>query len=241
MNLILMADGAVGNQITSYLVNHYKKDLALVVATKEGFITTVCQRAGVPFRVLGTRFPMPEADLGILAWWPHVIKEPLISYPKHGFINTHPSLLPYNRGKHFNFWAIVERAPFGVSLHRVEAGIDSGAIIAQKKIPYDWTATGETLYSTAQHEMIELFKRTYPKIRKLKFKGRKQPEGRGSFHFASEIDEVSHINLDSAYVARDLLNRLRGRTFDMKPACWFEEDGETYEVTTTIRKVRKDG
>jgi methionyl-tRNA formyltransferase len=232
-----MAHDVVGNRITNYLLTNFKKDLSLVVTTGENYIFKECMRVNVPVRINGRGYPVPEVDLGILAWWPHIIRKELIEYPKHGFINTHPSYLPYNRGKHYNFWTLVEQTPFGVTLHRVDKGVDTGPIIAQKKIPYGWTDTGETLYYKAQEAMVDLFMDTYPKIRKLKFSERKQPAGVGSFHRAEDIGFASRIQLDAEYKARDLLNLLRARTFDLKPACWFEDKGIEYEVTTNIRRV----
>ncbi len=232
-----MAHDVVGTRITNFLLNHYKKDLSLVVTTSEDYIFRECTRMSVPVRIDGKGYPVPEVDLGILAWWPHIIKKELIEFPKHGFINTHPSYLPYNRGKHYNFWALVEQTPFGVTLHKVDTGIDSGDIIAQKKIKYNWTDTGETLYYMAQDAMVELFMDQYPKIRKLSFKAHKQPIGKGSFHKAEDIGFASQIHLDAEYKARDLLNLLRARTFDLKPNCWFIDKGIEYEVTTNIRRV----
>lgn len=237
MRLLLMAHDVVGTRITNFLLKNYKKDLSLVVTTGENYIFRECMKMSVPVRIDGRGYPVPEVDLGILAWWPHIIKKELIEYPKHGFINTHPSYLPYNRGKHYNFWALAEQTPFGVTLHKVDTGIDSGDIVAQRKIKYDWTDTGETLYYKAQDEMVQLFVDQYPKIRKLSFKTRKQDNSKATFHKAEDIGFASQIHLDAEYKARDLLNLLRARTFDLKPNCWFIDKGIEYEVTTNIRRV----
>lgn len=79
-------------------------------------------------------------------------------------LNTHPSLLPYCRGKDPNFWAIVESVPFGVTLHHVNAAIDAGEIAFQKEIPVSWSDTGGTLYHKALTEMVELFAEALPTI-----------------------------------------------------------------------------
>ena len=175
-------------------------------------------------------------DLGLLAWWPRIIKAPLLSLARHGFINTHPSLLPYNRGKHYNFWAIVEQAPFGVSLHMVDEGVDSGDIVAQLPVPYNWEDTGASLYAKAQVAMIELFKSAYPRLRTLAFDRRPQNAAEGSFHRASELEGASTIQLDRMYRARDLLNLLRARTFPGHPGCRFHDSDVEYEARITIER-----
>lgn len=241
MKLLLMADGIVGNSITKWLIDNHKKDLAFVVVKEAGgYIARQCTSAKVQCGVLRgditTILEPKKYDLGMLVWWPDIIPPWLIKIPKRGFINTHPSLLPHNRGKHPNFWAIVEERPFGVSLHEVEEGVDCGRIIAQKKIPFDWTDTGETLYRGAEHEMISLFKKTYPKLRRQNPKGHKNNLSAGSYHRSPEIEAASCIDLDSPTTARELLNRLRARTFYGHPACSFSDKGSTYEVITQIRR-----
>lgn len=242
MRVILLADGFVGEAICDYLLEQYPLDVGLVVTTCQNNIQRRADELGFSNKIFSTSKQLAkeldqEFDLGVLAWWPKIIRQPLLSKPKRGFVNTHPSLLPFNRGKHYNFWAIVEKAPFGVTLHNVDDGIDSGGILAQQQIAYDWTDNGESLYFKAQHSMIELFRQTYPALRSNTIESIPQETGIGSFHHSSELDAASHIDLNHSYRADDLLNRLRARTFKGHPACWFEVDGIRYEVTVQIRKV----
>lgn len=244
MKLLLFADHQVGLNILNYLVDDFPEDIALVVTTEINDIYLRAKSLNIQTQVFNSKkididHSDINFDLGILAWWPNIIRNPLLSRPKQGFINFHPSLLPHNRGKHYNFWALVEQAPFGVTLHRVDEGVDTGAIISQQTIPYDWTDNGETLYFKAQKEMVSLFRATYPKLRKGVIEVRPQDLSMGSFHRASELDVASKIDINAKYSARDLLNLLRARTFEGHPGCWFEdENGEKYEVKIHIK--RKD-
>lgn len=242
MKLVLMADGAVGGKISSYLMDSYPEDLSLIVTTQINEIYYEAEGNGIPVCVFDSEENVlgrldADVDLGVLAWWPKILKGPLLDAPRFGFVNTHPSLLPHNRGKHYNFWALVEQVPFGVTLHRVDYGVDTGDIVSQKRIEYDWCDTGETLYKKAQAAMLELFCETYPILRKGKFESRPQDPHAGSFHRASELDSASKIDLDSHYRAIDLLNLLRARTFEGHPGCWFEQDGNRFEISISIRKV----
>jgi methionyl-tRNA formyltransferase len=63
----------------------------------------------------------------VLAWWRGLVGNPLLSLARHGFsLYTRLRLLPYNRGRHYNFWTLVEEAPFGGGLHKVVDQIDAG-------------------------------------------------------------------------------------------------------------------
>lgn len=244
MKLVLFADGGVGLNIVQYLADNYSQDIALVVTIQKNEIYSELKKKNIPVTVFESVENVMSklsvgVDLGILAWWPKILKSPLLEFPRLGFINTHPSLLPYNRGKHYNFWALVEQVPFGVTLHRVDAGVDTGDIVSQQEIAYDWCDTGESLYFKAQKAMLDLFCETYPVLRKGDFSSRPQNKEVSSFHLSSEIEKASNIDLDAMYRGRDLLNLLRARTFEGYPGCSFEENGKRYEISIVIRKVDK--
>jgi len=247
MQIVLLADGRVGLEITRWLIANYNDDVGIVVTAQDNEIAAIARGAGVRTTVFNSaeticRLARDEGlnfELGILAWWPHIIKDPLLTLPKRGFINTHPSLLPHARGKNYNFWTIVEEAPFGVSLHMVDKGVDSGDIVAQVEIPYSWEDTGGSLHGKALAAMEQLFKDSYPKIRKLEVDPVPQNLGTGSMHRAAELEPASVISLDKNYTARKLLNLLRARTFPGYPACVFStERGEQFEVRVEIRRRR---
>jgi methionyl-tRNA formyltransferase len=242
MRLLLFADGVVGTEIARFIIQNYFQDIFLIVTIDDNKIYQEAKDKGIPVCIFESEQDIitkatSGIDLGFLAWWPKIIKDPLLDLPLMGFVNTHPSLLPHNRGKHYNFWALVEQAPFGVTLHRVDSGVDSGEIVAQECVDYDWCDTGETLYKKAQIAMLDLFRKTYPILRTKKFFSKPQSAHEGSFHRASELESASNISLDTKYRARDLLNLLRARTFKGHPGCWFEEDGSRFEISISITKV----
>ena len=243
MKILLMCDGPVGNSIAEWLLKHYPSDIGALVVLKELPAYTIARKNKTPYIIFESETQLQKDlcglgpfDLGVLAWWPKILTHSMLKLTSGGFINTHPSLLPYNRGKNYNFWALVEESPFGVSLHYVDEGIDNGDIISQSKISYTWEDTGETLYSKASSAMVELFKETYPKIRSSTIPRVAQDRNKGSFHYAKEIDLASKIDLNKNYSARELINLLRARTFTGYPSCYFEDDGEAYEITVNIKR-----
>lgn len=244
MRLLLLADGQIGHDISRWLIANYRNDLALIVTTSDNEIAALARDVGAGSLIFRSSAQVAafitgeglSFDLGLLAWWPKIIRSPLLSLPRRGFVNTHPSLLPYGRGKHYNFWSIVDRVPFGVSLHMVDEGVDTGDIVAQIAIPYDWEDTGGTLYQKATEAMLNLLRETYPKLRELDFETHPQDHNAGTFHRASELESASAIDLDRAYVALDLLNLLRARTFPGYPACTFSAGDDVYEVRIEIKR-----
>lgn len=242
MRLILMAHGRVGEEITRFLVDNYPEDLALIVTERVNEISTLAENYGVPNTLyqsdkqLMTQLEVGY-DLGVLAWWPHLLKPRALDMTRLGFVNTHPSLLPHHRGKHSSFWALMEQAPFGVTVHEVDAGIDTGSVLAQSAIEYSWCDTGETLHIKAQDAMVALFEASYPLLRAGMLVGVEQEVGGGSFHLASEIESAKRLDLGQSYLGRDLINLLRAGTFGNQAGCWFEDAGRRYEVSISIKET----
>lgn len=54
-----------------------------------------------------------------------------------GYVNLHTGLSPYTRGGNCNLWALLDGHPewLGVTVHRIDAGIDSGELIATAQTP----------------------------------------------------------------------------------------------------------
>ena len=180
--------------------------------------------------------PLPAFDIGILAWWPTLIKKNLLDLARIGFLNFHPSLLPHNRGRHPNFWSIVEETPFGVSIHWVDETVDGGDVAFQKEIPKSWVDTGGTLHAKGRAAIVRLFENNFDAIVSGNSPRLKQAPAR--VRYAKELEPASEIDLDKQYTGRELLNLIRARTFSPYPACSFSEHGEMYEVRVEITTKR---
>ena len=105
--------------------------------------------------------------------------------------NLHISYLPYNRGAHPNFWSFIKNTPSGVSIHKIDNGLDTGNIIFQKLIDFDLIKNKKTLtfantYKKLIFEVEELFLENYNKILNDEYKEQKQHDV-GSFHRKKDL------------------------------------------------------
>lgn len=76
----------------------------------------------------------------IFSAWPRIIGESVLSIPRLGVIGSHPTPLPFNRGRHPLHWQIVLGLRESVlTLFLMDKGIDSGQILMQ--VPYSMGAT----------------------------------------------------------------------------------------------------
>jgi peptidoglycan/xylan/chitin deacetylase (PgdA/CDA1 family) len=81
------------------------------------------------------------ADLGIALGAP-ILKEALFSLPRLGTINLHKGRLPDYRGMPPAFWELQqEEASVGCTVHKVEAGLDTGDIVLERSVAVDRFST----------------------------------------------------------------------------------------------------
>ena len=86
--------------------------------------------------------PFDFSNLDLLICWghPHKLPVEVLSLPRFGCINMHPSLLPRHRGRIPLAWALREGdEAWGITWHRMDAGFDTGPILAQDTIPIEDT------------------------------------------------------------------------------------------------------
>ena len=93
------------------------------------------------------QFVSLKADLAILAFVSQIIPPPVFNAPRLGSICYHPSLLPKYRGRTAINWALIRgETETGLTIFWLDKGIDTGAILLQKKVQIDANDTTGTLY-----------------------------------------------------------------------------------------------
>jgi methionyl-tRNA formyltransferase len=148
-------------------------------------VKQVAQAHGVPFfqpSSLGT----PDAVARLAAWEPDVIvvaafgqilKQDVLDLPLHGCLNVHASLLPRWRGAAPIPAAILAGDEVtGVTIMRMDAGLDTGPILAQREEPIRSDDTWATLETRLAQLGAELLVSTLPMYLAGDLLPRPQPE-----------------------------------------------------------------
>ena len=165
-------------------------------------------------------------ELGLSIYFGYILKPEMLSIFPRGVLNLHPALLPYNRGAYPNVWSIVEVTPAGVSIHYVDAGIDTGNVISSREVPVLPTDTGLTLYRKLEDASSKLFEETWPAIVDGNPVTAPKSDNEGTYHRMSDVDQIDRIDLDATRTARELIDLIRARTFPPYAGAYFEENGQ---------------
>jgi folate-dependent phosphoribosylglycinamide formyltransferase PurN len=160
-------------------------------ATRE-FLTT----AGEDVR-LWTQRPSVELvhdfspDLIVSYGFRWLLSEEIFTFPRFGTVNAHISYLPWNRGADPNFWSHAEGTPKGVSLHYIDKGIDTGALIIRELIDFEEGDTLRTSYDKLHAHMRGLLTAWWPAIRKGHAPRLAQEPG-GTSHLRKHLDPFGY-------------------------------------------------
>ena len=132
-------------------------------------------------------------NLVIVFGYRHIISQDILKKVKK-IINLHVSYLPYNRGAHPNFWSFAENTPSGISIHKVDEGIDTGNIIYQKLLDFELNKNKKKLtfrktFSTLISEIENLFMIKAKNILNNEYDEYKQI-GNGTFHASNELPTI---------------------------------------------------
>ncbi len=149
-----------------------------------------------------------KPDLIVVAAYGQILPKALLDLPPFGCVNVHTSLLPTYRGAAPIQWAILNDEPAtGVTIMKMDVGLDTGDILAQEPTPIHPSDTAETLHDRLAQLGAGLLVRTLPAL----FQGtvRPCPQPTEGVTYAPKITkELGRI--DWTLPARTLWNRVRG-------------------------------
>jgi methionyl-tRNA formyltransferase len=123
--------------------------------TSPSAVKAEAERAGLPVlqptRLKGTDFGERLAalrlDLAVVAAYGRILPPDVLSAPRLGSLNVHASLLPRWRGAAPIQWAVASGdTETGVCLMQMEAGLDTGPVLAERRTPILPGDTSETLH-----------------------------------------------------------------------------------------------
>ena len=98
-----------------------------------------------------------DLDWLFIIGWSQIANKRLLNTPKSGVLGMHPTLLPRGRGRASIPWAIIKGLEeTGVTLFKLDEGVDTGPILSQYKIPLTNSTTATELYTSVNTAHVNL-------------------------------------------------------------------------------------
>ncbi len=147
-------------------------------------------------------------DLIAVAAYGQILHQSLLDLPRYGCLNVHTSLLPKYRGAAPIQWAILNDEPeTGVTIMKMDAGLDTGDILTQQRTPINPDDTAETLHQRLGEIGAKLLVHTIPEYVSGKVTPQPQPAYQATY--APKIKKQDG-HIDWTQPARAIWNQVRG-------------------------------
>ena len=150
------------------------------------------------------------ADVYIVAAFGQILSQEILDLPKYGCLNIHASLLPKYRGASPIQRVIIDgETETGVTIMQMNAGLDTGDMLYQKKIPITSEDTFETLHDKLMVLGGEAITEALPLLEAGKLTPEKQDDAK-TCYAALITKEMGR--LDFTKTAAELDRLIRGLT-----------------------------
>jgi methionyl-tRNA formyltransferase len=163
-------------------------------------------------------------DAMIVVGYGQIIPQSILDIPPLGIINVHASLLPKYRGAAPIQWAIARgESTTGVTTMKIDAGLDTGAMLLKWETPIGETETAIGLGTRLAVAGADLLLRTLQQLSAIE----PEPQDNSQATLAPILKkEDGHV--DWSMPAREILNRVRG--FQPWPGCYGFRGGQRLHI-----------
>lgn len=169
-----------------------------------------------------------NADVAVVAAYGLILPQAVLDAPQHGCINIHASLLPRWRGA-----APIQRAIMagdtttGVTIMKMDAGLDTGAMLLTGTVPITDTTTAGELHDALAACGGDLIIKALDSLAAGTLIATPQPKG--GVTYAAKIDKAE-AKIDFTKPAKHVVRHISG--LSPFPGAWFAHGPERIKVLT---------
>lgn len=171
-----------------------------------------------------------QPDLIVVAAYGAMLPREVLSLPKFGCLNVHPSLLPRHRGPSPVAYTILcgdELA--GITIMLMDAGMDTGPILAEKKAGISFMDTTGSLSAKLADVGAQLLLETLPRWLNKELKPQVQDEAQATY---SKLITSEDAEIDWHFSAVELWRRIRA--YNPWPIGYTWYNGKRLRIHRTI-------
>jgi len=171
-----------------------------------------------------------QPELIIVAAFGFILPQEVLSLPKFGCLNVHPSLLPRHRGPSPVANAILCGDELtGVTIMLMDAGMDTGSILAQEKVGISFMNTTGSLSSKLANVGAKLLLGTLPKWFGGELRPQAQDESQATY---SKLITSKDAEIDWYLSAAELWRMVRA--YNPWPSCYTWYQGKRLKIHKAI-------
>lgn len=148
-----------------------------------------------------------DIDWLFIIGWSQIAGSAILKAPNKGVLGIHPTLLPEGRGRAAIPWAILKGLDkTGVTLFKLDEGVDTGEIVSQLQIPLNSETTAATLYESVNQAHVSLIESVFNELKNDTVTLIKQDEDKATV-WPGRKPEEGEIDLTGSVVSAERLVR----------------------------------
>lgn len=144
MKIGYFADGPWAHEAFKKIIDDYTIEIAFITVrfdTQDPVLVQFAKKYGIPLEIskdinskeFVEKIKQYDVDLFVSMSFNQIFKSEMINLPSYKTINCHAGKLPFYRGRNILNWVLInDEKEFGITVHYVDEGIDTGDIILQK-------------------------------------------------------------------------------------------------------------
>jgi methionyl-tRNA formyltransferase len=218
------ADGPWSHNALDLLLNDTTIEIAFIIPrndTKDEYLKNEASKNNIkyltPIKVNSDEFFTTvkniDCDLFVSMSFNQIFKQKIITLPKYSTINCHAGKLPFYRGRNILNWVLInDEMEFGITVHYVDEGIDTGDIILQRTFPITDEDDYNSLLNIAYKECAKILYDSIKLIQKEEVK--RIPQSQISkYGMYCGIRKAGDEKLSWHQSSRDIFNFVRALAF----------------------------
>lgn len=219
MNICIAGKNNIAIEVCRYVIEHYPQATIYALINRnetgvDGWQHSYLKYIQSEFKVnLSTLEDMYKIEdlVFISTEYDRIIKPHL--FKTKWLYNIHFSLLPAYKGVYPSVWPILNGEKYaGVTLHKMDQGIDTGDIIAQKRFRLSAKETSFSLYTRLIDEGTKLVVKHIDRLIAHRFKANPQ-SAIGSTYYSKKSIDYANLTIDLNVTATQLDRQIRAFYF----------------------------
>ncbi len=181
------------------------------------------------------RIAAEKPDLIVVVAYGHILPKSILDIPAHCCINVHASLLPKYRGAAPINWAVARgETVTGVTIMRMDVGMDTGPMFLAREIPIGDDDTAEMLFPRLSRLGAEALLETLRRLHEGTLREFPQEDSLATY---APMIRKEHGRIDWSRPAREVRNLIRGMT--PWPSACTPHDGKLLKIlSASVREGR---
>jgi methionyl-tRNA formyltransferase len=175
------------------------------------------------------RIAAEAPDLIVVVAYGHILPKSILDIPRVGCINVHASLLPKYRGAAPINWAVARgETVTGITIMRMDEGMDTGPMLHVREIPIGGEDTAETMFSKLSIVGAEALREALCKLREGTLDETPQDAALATY---APMLKKEHGRIDWRRPAGEIRNLVRGMT--PWPSAFALHAGKTLKILSS--------